>query len=142
LYAAPEVDAEQRDLADKILGAVGSTIWVDNETQVDDVTAISGSGPAYVFYFIEALEAAALELGFDVISARKLAIETTLGAARLAAHSNEAPGVLRERVTSKGGTTEAALRSLDSDTVRAAIGRAAQAAAARGRELGIQLGQD
>ncbi|HTJ97182.1 MAG TPA: pyrroline-5-carboxylate reductase, partial [Rhodocyclaceae bacterium] len=142
LYAAPEVDAEQRELADKILGAVGSTIWVDQEAQVDDVTAISGSGPAYVFYFIEALEAAALELGFDVIAARKLAIETTLGAARLAAHSNEAPGVLRERVTSKGGTTEAALRSLDHDTVRAAIGRAAQAAAARGRELGIQLGQD
>lgn len=142
LYAAPAVDAEQRALADTILAAVGSTLWVEDEAQVDAVTAISGSGPAYVFYFIEALEAAALELGFDLPSARKLALETTLGAARLAARSNDAPAVLRERVTSKGGTTEAALRSLESDAVRVAIARAAQAAAARGRELGEQLGQD
>lgn len=142
LYAAPGVDEEQRQLADTILAAVGSTIWVEDESQVDAVTAISGSGPAYVFYFIEALEAAALELGFDLPSARKLALETTLGAARLAAGSNDAPAVLRERVTSKGGTTEAALRSLETDAVRAAIARAAKAAAARGRELGAQLGQD
>lgn len=142
LYAAPEVDAEQRQLADTILAAVGSTLWVDGESQVDAVTAISGSGPAYVFYFIEALESAALELGFDLPSARKLALETTLGAARLAARSNDAPAILRERVTSKGGTTEAALRSLENDAVRAAVARAAQAAAARGRELGLQLGQD
>lgn len=142
LYAAPDVDAEQRQLADTILAAVGSTVWVEDEVQVDAVTAISGSGPAYVFYFIEALEAAALELGFDLPSARKLALETTLGAARLAARSDDAPAILRERVTSKGGTTEAALRSLESDSVSAAIARAAQAAAARGRELGAQLGQD
>ena len=142
LYAAPGVDAEQRQLADTILAAVGSTLWVEDEAQVDAVTAISGSGPAYVFYFIEALEAAALELGFDLPSARKLALETTLGAARLAESSNDAPAVLRERVTSKGGTTEAALRSLEADAVRTAIARAAKAAAARGRELGEQLGQD
>lgn len=142
LYAAPEVDAEQRVLADQILGAVGATLWVEQEAQVDDVTAISGSGPAYVFYFIEALEAAALKLGFDLPAARKLAIETTLGAARLAARSDDAPTILRERVTSKGGTTEAALRSLESDAVAAAIIRAAEAAAARGRELGDLLGQD
>ena len=142
IYAAPDVDAEQRQLADTILAAVGSTVWVDEEAQVDAVTAISGSGPAYVFYFIEALESAALELGFDLPSARKLALETTLGAARLAARSEDAPAILRERVTSKGGTTEAALRSLEGDAVRAAISRAAQAAAARGRELGVQLGQD
>ncbi|HEY1180935.1 MAG TPA: pyrroline-5-carboxylate reductase [Rhodocyclaceae bacterium] len=142
LYAAAGVDAEQRELADTILAAVGSTVWVEDEAQVDAVTAISGSGPAYVFYFIEALEAAALELGFDLPSARKLALETTLGAARLAARSNDAPAILRERVTSKGGTTEAALRSLEGDAVRAAIARAAKAAAARGRELGEQLGQD
>ena len=142
LYASPDVDAEQRELADTILGAVGSTVWVEDEAQVDAVTAISGSGPAYVFFFIEALESAALELGFDLPSARKLALETTLGAARLAANSNDAPAVLRERVTSKGGTTEAALRSLENDAVRAAIARAAHAAAARGRELGAQLGQD
>lgn len=142
LYAAPDVDAEQRQLADSILAAVGSTVWVEDEAQVDAVTAISGSGPAYVFYFIEALESAALELGFDLPSARKLALETTLGAARLAARSDDAPAILRERVTSKGGTTEAALRSLEGDAVRTAISRAAQAAAARGRELGVQLGQD
>lgn len=142
LYAAPDVDAEQRQLADAILAAVGSTVWVEDEAQVDAVTAISGSGPAYVFYFIEALESAALELGFDLPSARKLALETTLGAARLAARSDDAPAILRERVTSKGGTTEAALRSLEGDAVRTAISRAAQAAAARGRELGVQLGQD
>lgn len=142
LYAAPDVDAEQRQLADTILAAVGSTVWVEDEAQVDAVTAISGSGPAYVFYFIEALESAALELGFDLPSARKLALETTLGAARLAARSDDAPAILRERVTSKGGTTEAALRSLEGDAVRTAISRAAQAAAARGRELGVQLGQD
>lgn len=142
LYAAPAVDAEQRQIADRILSAVGSTVWVEDEARIDDVTAISGSGPAYVFYFIEALEAAGIELGFDAAVARKLAVETFQGASRLAAHSNDAPGVLRERVTSKGGTTEAALRALDADQVRAAIARAAQAAAARGRELGIQLGQD
>ncbi|HTH95296.1 MAG TPA: pyrroline-5-carboxylate reductase [Rhodocyclaceae bacterium] len=142
LYAAPEVDAEQKRLADTIMNAVGSTVWVEDETQVDAVTAISGSGPAYVFYFIEALERAALDLGFDAEAARKLAIETTLGAAQLAARSDDAPATLRERVTSKGGTTEAALRSLESDHVRAAVARAAQAAAARGRELGMQLGQD
>lgn len=142
LYAAPEVDAEQRRLADAILVAVGSTVWVEDEAQIDAVTAISGSGPAYVFYFIEALEAAAVDLGFDLPSARKLALETTLGAARLAASSNDAPSVLRERVTSKGGTTEAALRSLENDALREAIARATKAAAARGRELGEQLGQD
>jgi pyrroline-5-carboxylate reductase len=142
LYAAPEVDAEQRQLADTILAAVGDTLWVEDEAQVDAVTAISGSGPAYVFYFIEALESAALEQGFDLPSARKLALATTLGAARLAARSNDAPTILRERVTSKGGTTEAALRSLENDGVSAAIARAAQAAAARGRELGAELGQD
>ncbi len=142
LYAAPEVDAEQRKVADTILGAVGVTVWVEDEAQVDGVTAISGSGPAYVFYFIEALEAAALELGFDAVSARKLALQTTLGAAQLAAQSEESPTVLRERVTSKGGTTEAALRSLEGDAVSAAVSRAAKAAAARGRELGVLLGQD
>lgn len=142
LYAAPEVDAEQRALADSVLSAVGSTVWVTDESQVDAVTAISGSGPAYVFYFIESLEAAALALGFEAEAARKLAIETTLGAARLAANSSEAPAVLRERVTSKGGTTEAALHSLSADQVNVAIERAARAAAARGAELGVQLGQD
>lgn len=142
LYADASVDHEERAKAEKILTAVGRTVWIEDEAMMDAVTAISGSGPAYVFYFIEALEAAAANLGFDAASARSLAIETFLGAARLAESSAESVALLRERVTSKGGTTEAALKSFDADNVRAAIERAVQAANIRGRELGDILGQD
>jgi uncharacterized protein YggT (Ycf19 family) len=99
----------------KVLAAVGSTVWVPDEAQIDGVTAISGSGPAYVFHFIECLQASGEALGFDADTARKLAIDTVLGAARLAAGSAESPAVLRERVTSKGGTTAAALASMAAD---------------------------
>ncbi len=109
---------------------------------MDAVTAISGSGPAYVFYFIEAIEAAARQLGFDDPAARLLAVETFLGAARLAESSVDPVALLRERVTSKGGTTEAALKSFDADQLRQAIERGALAAAARGRELGDLMGKD
>jgi pyrroline-5-carboxylate reductase len=109
---------------------------------MDAVTAVSGSGPAYVFYFIEALRDAARELGFDDAQARLLAIETVVGAAALAAGSEEDVAVLRQRVTSKGGTTEAALKSLDADSVKAAFARAIRAADARGREMGDMLGKD
>lgn len=142
LYADPSVDAEGRAVADKILGAVGRTAWIDDEKDMDAVTAVSGSGPAYVFYFIEALESAARQLGFAEEAARTLAIETFLGAARLAEGSDDPVAVLRQRVTSKGGTTEAALKSFDADHVREAIERGVRAAAARGRELGDLLGQD
>jgi pyrroline-5-carboxylate reductase len=142
LFADPSVDAAGREAAARILAAVGSTVWVADEAQMDAVTAVSGSGPAYVFHFIEALEAGGRSLGFDEATARRLAIDTVLGAARLAAGSDEAPGVLRERVTSKGGTTEAALASLAASGVFDAIVRAVQAAAARGRELGDELGKD
>jgi pyrroline-5-carboxylate reductase len=142
LYADPSVDAAGREAAVRILGAVGSTVWADDEGQMDAVTAISGSGPAYVFHFIEALESAGRSLGFDEAGARRLAIDTVLGAAKLAAGSEDAPAVLRQKVTSKGGTTEAALASLAAagwhDTMVAAV----QAAAARGRELGAELGKD
>lgn len=134
------VDAEQRRTADSLLAAVGQTVWLDNEAQMDAVTAVSGSGPAYVFYFIEALQAAGEALGFPPEAARKLAIETFSGAAKLAAQSTEPPAVLRARVTSKGGTTEAALKSLEADQVAAAIGRAVAAACARGKVLGDELG--
>jgi pyrroline-5-carboxylate reductase len=142
LCADASVDLEGRMAAEKILGAVGRTAWIEDEAMMDAVTAVSGSGPAYVFYFIEALESAAAELGFDAVAARQLAIETFLGAARLAESSTDPVSVLRERVTSKGGTTEAALKSFAADGIAAAIGRGVQAAAARGRELGDLLGQD
>ncbi|MDK9724021.1 MAG: pyrroline-5-carboxylate reductase [Sterolibacteriaceae bacterium MAG5] len=142
LYADASVDKEGRDTAEKILTAVGRTVWIDEEAKMDAVTAISGSGPAYVFYFIEALETAAINLGFDSFAARTLAVETFLGAARLADNTTEPVSTLRERVTSKGGTTAAALDSFAADAIAAAIERGVQAANARGKELGDILGQD
>lgn len=142
LYADPSVDHEGRETAEKILSAAGRTLWVKEEGQMDAITAISGSGPGYVFYFIEALEKAALDFGFDAATARTLAVETFVGSARLAEASPESAAVLRERVTSKGGTTEAALNSFNADGVATAILRGAQAAEARGRELCDLLGAD
>jgi len=142
LYANAAVDADQRALAESILGAVGATLWVAEENLLDPVTAISGSGPAYVFYFIEALQQAAREMGFSATDARKLAVETFVGTARLAAQSPEELALLRERVTSKGGTTERALASMDADRVKDLIVRALHAANRRAHELGEQLGAD
>ncbi len=142
LYADPEVDHEGRDTAEKILKAVGHTLWIADEAQMDAVTAVSGSGPAYVFYFIEALQQSAQALGFDEAASRKMAIETFVGAARMAEQSKESFSELRHRVTSKGGTTEAALNSFETDGVAAAIIRGVHAAAARGRELGDEMGRD
>ena len=140
LFADPSVDAAGRDAAQSILAAVGSTVWAETEAQMDAVTAISGSGPAYVFHFIEALESAGRSLGFDEAGARRLAIDTVLGAARLAASSEDSPAVLRQKVTSKGGTTEAALASLAASGWHDELVAAVKAAEARGRELGEQLG--
>ena len=142
LYAMPSVDAEVRACAQGILAAVGSTLWVEREDLLDAVTAVSGSGPAYVFYFIEALEQAASELGLPAAAARRLSLETFLGASRLAGGSAEAPAVLRARVTSKGGTTERALASMESNHVKSRIVDAVRSAAQRSRELGEELGKD
>ena len=142
LYADPSVGREGRATAEKILSAVGSTLWINDESQMDAVTAVSGSGPAYVFYFIEALQQAGLALGLEAVTARKLAIETFVGAARLAEQSKEDVALLRERVTSKGGTTEAALNSFNTSDIAAAILRGVQAAAERGRTLGEEMGKD
>lgn len=142
LYADPSIDEEARRQAERILGAVGKTLWIAEESMMDAVTAVSASGPAYVFYFIEALRDAARALGFPDEQARLLAIETTVGAVALAANSAEDVAVLRQRVTSRGGTTEAALNSLNADGFKAAILRAVRAADARGRELGDLLGKD
>lgn len=142
LFADPSVDHEGRATAEKILSAAGRTLWVNEEAQMDAITAISGSGPGYVFYFIEALEKAALDAGFDAATARTLAVETFVGSARLAESSPESAATLRERVTSKGGTTEAALNSFNADGVAVAIQRGVAAAEARGRELCDLLGAD
>ena len=142
LYAMPLVPAAARQTAQGILAAVGSTLWVEREELMDAITAVSGSGPAYVFFFIEALEQAAQELGLDAADARRLSLDTFLGAARLARDSNEAPAVLRARVTSKRGTTERALRSMEDSRVKQLIVKAVLEAAERSRELGDELGEE
>ncbi len=140
LYALPEVSTAQRDTAQAIMAAVGETLWLADEALMDALTAISGSGPAYVFYFIEAMQQAAEELGFSVTDARHLACQTFLGASKLAAYGLEDVHELRARVTSKNGTTERALLSMESNHVQQHIINAAFAAAARSREMGIELG--
>jgi len=140
LYADASVGDAERARAEELLSAVGRTVWVDDEKLIDAVTAVSGSGPAYVFYFIEAMVRGGEALGLSADQARELAIATFTGASALAAQSPESPATLRERVTSKGGTTEAALKSMNADAVGDAIVRALAAAAARGAELGDQLG--
>lgn len=140
LYALPAVSAAQHEQAQNILAAVGETLWLKDEAMLDAVTAISGSGPAYFFYFIEALEQAGKELGLPEPMARKLALETALGAAKLAQESTENPATLRARVTSRNGTTERALLSMEANHVKQHIIAAAQAAAARSREMGDELG--
>ena len=142
LYALPAVTAAQREQAQNILAAVGETLWLQDEAMLDAVTAISGSGPAYVFYFIEALQQAAQKLGFNAKDARRLSLATFLGASKLAASSDEDVSVLRARVTSKNGTTERALLSLSANHVAEHIDQAAQAAAARSREMGDELGNE
>jgi len=129
-------------MADTILNAVGETVWIDHEAQIDAVTAISGSGPAYVFYFIEAMQQAAVELGLSEQQGRQLAQLTFAGAAELAIGSDESVALLRERVTSKGGTTYAALTAMDTLGVKSAIIQALHAAAERGRALGEEFGTD
>jgi pyrroline-5-carboxylate reductase len=142
MVAMQGVSQAQQDVADAVLAAVGKTVWLDHEDLIDPVTAVSGSGPAYVFYFIEAMQQAAEELGLTAEQGRELAVATFTGAAQLAAQSHESVAVLRERVTSKGGTTYAALTSMQEAGVREAIVAAVKAAAARGRELGVELGRD
>lgn len=140
LCPLPEVNEAERAAAERVLSAVGSTVWIADENKMDGVTALSGSGPAYVFLFIEALQQAAADLGFSAEQGRQLAIETVQGAAALAAQSSEPASVLRERVTSKGGTTEAALKTMAENGVKEGIIAGVKAAEARGRELGKLLG--
>jgi pyrroline-5-carboxylate reductase len=142
MVALAGVSDEQQGLADDVMRAVGDTLWLDEESLIDAVTAVSGSGPAYVFYFLEAMEGAAVELGLAPEAGKQLALATFMGAARLAAQSDETLEVLRQRVTSKGGTTHAAITSMEDAGVKEAIVAAVKAAAARGRALGDELGKD
>ncbi len=135
LIANAAVAAAHRAEAEAILGSAGITAWIDDEALMDTVTALSGSGPAYVFLFIESLEEAAAAQGLARETARTLAIQTVLGAARMARESGEPPSRLRERVTSPNGTTQAALEQFAADGFRDVVARALDAAARRGREL-------
>jgi len=142
MAALPAVSEQQRELATAILSTAGAVIWFDDEALLDPVTAVSGSGPAYVFYFIEALQQAGRDLGFSEAQSRELAIATFAGAAQLAAQSDDSISTLRERVTSKGGTTAAALSRMNADQVGQKIVAAIKAADARARELGDEFGRD
>lgn len=141
LYANDRVTAAQRDLAESLLRAVGITQWLEDEALMDAVTAVSGSGPAYFFLLMEAMENAGRELGLPRQTARLLTLETALGAARMALESEEDPGRLRQRVTSPGGTTEAATRVLEEGGLPDLYRRALRAAAERAGELGDMLGE-
>ena len=140
LYARAAVSAAERTQVDAVLAPTGQTLWVDREEDLDAVTALSGSGPAYVFYFVEAMMTAAQQMGLSAQQGKQLALATFAGATQLAATSDEPPQVLRERVTSKGGTTHAALTSLEAAGVKDAFIRALAAAQQRARELGDEFG--
>ena len=140
VYALPAVTPAEREAMQQTLSAAGKVLWVAREQLLDAVTAVSGSGPAYAFYLIEAMQDAAMQLGFDVDTARLLSVETVLGAARLAEASDASAAVLRERVTSKGGTTERALSVLEARGVKQSLVDAMVAAEARSRELGDAFG--
>lgn len=142
LYPNGQVDDQQRDTAESILRAAGSVIWIDDETLMNTVTAISGSGPAYFFRMMEAMEEAAVSRGLEREKARLLVIETALGAARMALESDDDPGTLRSKVTSKGGTTAAALEAFEAGGLADLVDRAVGAAHDRSIELGDQLGRD
>ena len=142
LYALPEVNAAERAAAQAILGAVGEVVWVEDERLLDPVTAVSGSGPAYVYWFIEQLAASGAKLGLPAEVALKLALHTVLGAAKLAAQSSQTPAELRSQVTSKGGTTEAALRVFDEEKLADRFMKALEAAGRRGAALGDELDTD
>lgn len=141
LYARPSVSADEKREAECLLEPTGSTLWVAKEADLDAVTALSGSGPAYVFYFIEAMMAAAEQMGLSAEQGKTLAIATFGGAAELARRSPEPPSVLRERVTSKGGTTYAALSSMQAAGVQQAFVQALRAAQQRAHELGDEFGR-
>lgn len=141
LHANANVDDEQRDLAENILRSVGVALWVDKESELDAVTAVSGSGPAYYFLLMEAMEQTALSMGMQEHTARLLIQQTALGAAKIALESNESPEQLRKRVSSPGGTTEQAIKAFEQGGFRELVAKAIQAAHDRSIEMSKQLGE-
>jgi pyrroline-5-carboxylate reductase len=142
LYANHLVNSQQKNQAESIMRSVGLTVWLENENQMDIVTALSGSGPAYIFRIIEAMEDAATRAGLARETSRLLAIETTLGAARLAMESNDSPAQLRHKVTSPGGTTEQGLKQLENGNIELIFQNVINAAIDRSREIGDELGAE
>ena len=140
LFGRPAVTAEDRQLVERVIATTGQYLWVDPESQLDAVTALSGSGPAYVFYFLEAMTQAGTDMGLTQEQAHQLAVGTFVGASELARASDDPPAVLRQRVTSKGGTTYAAIMSMEQDNVKNLFMRALHAAKHRARELGDEFG--
>ena len=140
--AGPGVSETERVRAEWVLAAAGPVVWLNEESQMDVVTAVSGSGPAYFFLLIEAIEDAGTALGLPRETARRLAVQTALGSARMAAEGTDPPELLREQVTSRGGTTAAALAVLESADLRGIFARAIEAAARRSAELAEQFGAD
>lgn len=141
LYARPEVDADGKALIARVMGSTGQLLWVDQEQKLDAVTAISGSGPAYVFLFLEAMTRAGVEMGLTAEQAHQLAVATFQGGAELAARSDESPEVLRQRVTSKGGTTHAAITHMQEQQVPEHFIAAMRKAEARAQELATEFGR-
>lgn len=141
LYARPEVDADGKALIARVMGSTGQLLWVDQEQKLDAVTAISGSGPAYVFLFLEAMTRAGVDMGLTAEQAHQLAVATFQGGAELAARSDESPEVLRQRVTSKGGTTHAAITHMQEQQVPEHFIAAMRKAEARAQELAAEFGR-
>ncbi len=141
-FALPDAGARGRKLAQRVLEGVGTVLWVTGEDLLDAITAVSGSGPAYVFYFLEGLEQSARELGFSKADARTLAYATFAGTVKLGEGSELEPGILRAQVTSKGGTTERAIAVLEAGAVKTSFVAAVKAAAARAKEMGDALGTE
>ncbi|MDH6330032.1 pyrroline-5-carboxylate reductase [Stenotrophomonas sp. 1278] len=135
LYATPAVDAQQHAQAERVLASAGRTVWIDDEAQMDSVTAVSGSGPAYVFLLAEAMEAAGIAQGLPAEAARTLVVQTLLGASRMLDEAGESPAELRRRVTSPNGTTQAAIESFQAGGFEALVEKALRAAQVRGQEL-------
>jgi pyrroline-5-carboxylate reductase len=142
LFAREAVDSAGRKLVEQVLAATGELLWVETEDALDAVTAVSGSGPAYVFYFIEAMTEAGVELGLSPDQAHRLAVGTFVGASTLASDATDAPSVLRQRVTSKGGTTYAAITSMEGADIKAKFKDAIRAAHHRAGELAREFGRD
>lgn len=140
LFARPAASAEDRAQVEQVMATTGAWLWVSAEEHLDAVTALSGSGPAYVFFFLEAMTTAGMEMGLTREQAHQLAVGTFVGASELARASDEPPEVLRQRVTSKGGTTHAAITSLQQDGVNALFIKALHAARQRAAELGDEFG--